>query len=152
MFCEAHDPSITANKPTMTQQAVACISTLSERKTTLAPKTGIRLSRYYFTIVYNSSSAVRPTKQPAPINSIYRASDTFSEAAHARRGAADCGELRQTAGAHGKPLNCGGTIRRLICLIQTMSWRSPEFYSNRVMLGFALISIVIGLMAVAVRF
>jgi hypothetical protein len=99
MFCEAHDPSITANKPTMTQQAVACISTLSERKTTIAPKTGIRLSRYYFTIVYNSSSAVRPTKQPAPINSIYRASDTFSEAAHARRGAADCGELRQTAGA-----------------------------------------------------
>jgi hypothetical protein len=106
MFCEAHDPSITANKPTMTQQAVACISTLSERKITIAPKTGIRLSRYYFTIVYNSSSAVRPTKQPAPINSIYRASDTFSEAAHARRGAADCGELRQTAGAHGKPLQC----------------------------------------------
>jgi hypothetical protein len=24
-----------------------------------------------------------------------------------------------------------------------MSWRSPEFYSNRVMLGFALISIVV---------
>jgi hypothetical protein len=43
-------------------------------------------------------------------------------------------------------------MRRLIRLIQTMSWRSPEFYSNRVMLGFALISIVIGLMAVAVRF
>jgi Transposase IS116/IS110/IS902 family len=86
----------------MTQQAVACISTLSERKITIAPKTGIRLSRYYFTIVYNSSSAVRPTKQPAPINSIYRASDTFSEAAHARRGAADCGELRQTAGELGQ--------------------------------------------------
>jgi hypothetical protein len=33
-----------------------------------------------------------------------------------------------------------------------MSWRSPEFYSNRVMLGFAAISIVIGLMAVAVQF
>jgi hypothetical protein len=45
-----------------------------------------------------------------------------------------------------------GTIRRLIRLIQTMSWRSPEFYSNRVMLGFALISIVIAMMAVAVRF
>jgi len=33
-----------------------------------------------------------------------------------------------------------------------MSWRSPEFYSNRVMLGFALIGIVIEFMAVAVRF
>jgi hypothetical protein len=51
----------------------------------------------------------------------------------------------------GKPRNCGGTIRRLIRLIQAMSWRPPEFYSNRVMLGFALISIIVGLMAVAVR-
>jgi hypothetical protein len=33
-----------------------------------------------------------------------------------------------------------------------MSWRSPEFYSNRIMLGFALISIVIALMAAALRF
>jgi hypothetical protein len=30
--------------------------------------------------------------------------------------------------------------------------RSPEFYSNRVMMGFGLISIVIALIAVAVRF
>jgi len=33
-----------------------------------------------------------------------------------------------------------------------MSWRSPEFYSNRVMLGFALISIGIAVVAVTVRF
>jgi hypothetical protein len=65
--------------------------------------------------------------------------------------AKDRGEYRQAAGTVGKALNCGGTIRRFIRLIQTMSWRSPQFYSNRVMLGFALLSIVIGLMAAAVR-
>jgi hypothetical protein len=33
-----------------------------------------------------------------------------------------------------------------------MSWRSPEFYSNRVMLGFGFIGAVIALTAVAARF
>jgi hypothetical protein len=31
-----------------------------------------------------------------------------------------------------------------------MSWRSPEFYSNGVMLGFALVGIFIALIVVAV--
>jgi hypothetical protein len=100
MVCEAHDPSITANKPTMTQRAVVCISTLSERKTTLAPKTGIRLSRYYFAIVYNSSSAPRPTKQTG-INKLYLSGQrhlqrSCSRAMRARR---NRGQYRQAAGA-----------------------------------------------------
>ena len=33
-----------------------------------------------------------------------------------------------------------------------MSRRSPEFYSNRVMLGFAVIGIVIAMVVAAVRF
>jgi hypothetical protein len=33
-----------------------------------------------------------------------------------------------------------------------MSRRSPEFYSNRVMLGFTCIGVVIALVSVAVRF
>jgi hypothetical protein len=33
-----------------------------------------------------------------------------------------------------------------------MSWRSPEFYSNGVMLGFAVMGIVIALIFVAVWF
>jgi hypothetical protein len=53
----------------------------------------------------------------------------------------------QAAGAIGKALK----LWRNDPTAYQMSWRSPEFYSNRVMLGFALISIVIGLMAVAVR-
>jgi len=78
----------------MTQQAVACISTLSERKTTLAPKTGIRLSRYYFAIVYNLSSAVQTTGT----NKLYLSGQrhlqrSYSRAMRARRIAVNIAKL-----------------------------------------------------------
>ena len=75
-----------------------------------------------------------------------------SVGAHQRRGAADRGEHRQAAGAVGKALKLWRNDPAAYPFDSNNVAAIPEFYSNRVMLGFALISIVIALMAVAVRF
>jgi hypothetical protein len=70
------------------------------------------------------------------------------QATHQRRGAKDCGEYRQIAG-----VIAGGTdVGRRALPPRMAKKRSPEFYSNRVMMGFGLISIVIALITVTARF
>jgi hypothetical protein len=88
-------------------------------------------------------SGLQKKRRQLPRNLIVALSARFGPVALTMAPKSESADIQVRGGRH----NCAASGKNSI-----MSWRSPEFYSNRVMFGIAFVGSLFALMAVTVRF